>query len=219
MSRIARGSNLRERRGGDPPPQGRRTGQSGLDVTFIVSPSTLRTLGWRMVSSRIPWREMLVGLGVLMSACVAVWATRVPGGIALFWPSSAIAAALLIRFPNLRCGWTALAVLAAFVVANLIAAHRPLALAALFGLVNATEIALMVLAFRFVKAFPYPMITISQAAVMTAVFGIAIPGLVAMIGGLPLHTELRRAPSCGGPPTRLARALRALRSFFLVSRV
>lgn len=130
-----------------------------------------------------------MGLGVLVSACVAVWATRVPGGFALFWPSSAIAAALLIRFPHLRCGWTALAVLAAFVVANMIAAHRPLALAALVGLVNATEIALMALAFRFVKVFPYPMITISQAAVMTAVFGIAIPGLVAMIGGLLLHTE------------------------------
>jgi hypothetical protein len=118
-----------------------------------------------------------------------------PSKIIFRWPSSAIAAALLIRFPHLRCGWTALAVLAAFVVANMIAAHRPLALAALFGLVNATEIALMVLPFRFVKVFPYPMITISQAAVMTAVFGIAIPGLVAMIGGLLLHTPNSVCPA------------------------
>jgi diguanylate cyclase len=61
-------------------------------------------------------------------------------------------------------------------------------MAALFGLVNATEIALMVVAFRFVKPFPYPLITINQAAVVTAIFGIAIPGLMAMMGGLLLHT-------------------------------
>ena len=130
---------------------------------------------------------MLVGLSVLVSACVAIWLTRIPGGIALIWPSSAIAAALLIRFPHLRCGPTAPAVFAAFIIANLLAAHRPWALAALFGLINLTEIALMVAAFRFVKVFPYPNITVGHATLMTAVFGIGIPGLTAAVGGLLLH--------------------------------
>jgi diguanylate cyclase len=138
----------------------------------------------------LPWQEMLVGLAVFVSACVAIWLTRVPGGITLFWPSNAIAAALLIRFPHLRCGRTALAVYVALMLAAILAAHRPWAPAAIFGLVNLAEIALMVTAFRFIRVAPYPNITVSHAALMTAVFGIAIPGLIAVIGGLLLHTVL-----------------------------
>ena len=131
-----------------------------------------------------------MGLAVLVSACVAIELTRVPGGIALVWPSDAIAAALLIRFRHLRCGRAALAVIAAFILANLLIGHRPWTMAVLFGSVNLTEIALMVAAFRFARVAPYPNITIGHAALMTAVFGIAIPGAMAVVGGFLLHALL-----------------------------
>jgi diguanylate cyclase len=133
---------------------------------------------------------MLVGLAVLVSACVAIKLTRVPGGIALVWPSDAIAAALLIRFRHLRCGRAALAVIGAFILANLLIGHRPWTMSVLFGSVNLTEIALMVAAFRFARVAPYPNITIGHAALMTAVFGIAIPGAMAVVGGSLLHALL-----------------------------
>ena len=131
-----------------------------------------------------------MGLAVLVSACVAIELTRIPGGIALVWPSDAIAAALLIRFPHLRCGRAALAVVAAFILANMLFGHRPWTMAVLFGSVNLTEIALMVAAFRFVRVAPYPNITVGHAALMTAVFGIAIPGAMAAVGGFLLHALL-----------------------------
>jgi PAS domain S-box-containing protein len=44
-----------------------------------------------------PFNEILVGLAVLVSSCISIALTQVPGGIALFWPGSAIAAAGCIR--------------------------------------------------------------------------------------------------------------------------
>src|SRR5450631_654335 len=51
----------------------------------------------RRALSKAPVNEILVGLAVLVSACLSILLTGAPGGIALFWPASAIAAALLIR--------------------------------------------------------------------------------------------------------------------------
>jgi diguanylate cyclase (GGDEF)-like protein/PAS domain S-box-containing protein len=138
----------------------------------------------------LPVNEILVGLAVLVSACISIWLTRIPGGIALFWPGSAIAAALLIRMPQIRWISAAAAVLIALLAANVLAAHRPWPIAALFASVNGLEIALMVGVFRFAWRFPYPDITIGQAAIMTAMFGIALPGIASMGGGLLLHLHL-----------------------------
>jgi diguanylate cyclase len=48
------------------------------------------------------------------------------------------------------------------------------------------EIAMMVAVFRAWR-FPYPDITVNQAAIMTAIFGIALPGAAAMGAGLVMH--------------------------------
>ena len=153
----------------------------------LLSETRLMTERWSFASS--PIHEVLVGLVVLASACIAIRLTRMPGGIALFWPASAIAAALLIRFPRIRCGRSAVAVFIAMVFANVVVAHRPLTVAASFAGVNLVEIALMVAVFRFACRFPYPHISIGQAAIMTAIFGIAIPGIAAIAGGLLFHSQ------------------------------
>ncbi|MDB6082524.1 MAG: hypothetical protein JWN43_405, partial [Gammaproteobacteria bacterium] len=139
--------------------------------------------------SKAPLNEILIGLALFVSAWISIALTRVPGGIALFWPGSAIAAALLIRLPRVRWVSAAGSVVGALLVANVVEAHRSLPIAALFTSVNVIEIAMLVTAFRFAWRFPYPDITIDQAAIMTAVFGIAIPGVAATVGGLVLHTK------------------------------
>jgi diguanylate cyclase len=117
---------------------------------------------------------------------MAILLTRVPGGITLFWPGSAIAAAVLIRLPRIRWLSATISVVAALLIANVVAAHRSWPIAALFTGVGLTEIALMVAVFRAWR-FPYPDITVNQAAIMTAIFGIAIPGVAAIGAGLVLH--------------------------------
>jgi diguanylate cyclase (GGDEF)-like protein/PAS domain S-box-containing protein len=140
----------------------------------------------RRAMSNVPFNEILVGLAVLASACISILLTRAPGGIALLWPASAIAAALLIRLPGVRWGSAVISVLTAFFLANVVAAHRPWPTAGLFTCVNVAEIAMMVAVFRTWR-FPYPDITVNQAAIMTAIFGIAIPGVAAIGAGLVLH--------------------------------
>src|SRR5580658_7803071 len=130
-------------------------------VESIVPQSELQPIP--TASSPAPVNEILVALALCISACLSIWATRVPGGIAQFWPGSAIAAAILIRLPQVRWSFAAPGVLLAVFFANVLVAHRPWPDAALFAGVNGIEIALMVVAFRFVWAFPYPNISVNQA--------------------------------------------------------
>jgi diguanylate cyclase len=136
--------------------------------------------------SKAPINEILVGLALLVSSCIGLSFTRIPGGITLFWPGSAIAAALLIRLPRIRWISAALSVVAALLLVNVVAAHRSWLVSALLTGVSLTEIAMMVAVFR-AWAFPYPDITVNQAAIMAAIFGIAIPGVAAIGAGLVLH--------------------------------
>ena len=119
--------------------------------------------------------------------------TRVNGGIALIWPANAIVAALLIRSAKTRWVSAALVLLAANTLANVSVAHRPWLISMLFSTVNCLEIGLTVWTFRSLVRFPYPNINVEQAAIMTALFGVAIPGLAAVAGGWVLHANL------GGP--------------------
>jgi len=151
-----------------------------------ISSSATEPLQILRALNKAPFNEILTGLAVFASASISILFTRVPGGIALFWPASAIAAALLIRLPKVRWGSAATSVLAALLLTNVAAAHRPWPIAGLFACVNMAEIAMMVAVFRPWR-FPYPNITINQAAIMTAILGIAIPGLTAIGGGLVLH--------------------------------
>jgi diguanylate cyclase len=131
--------------------------------------------------------EIPVGVAVFVSACISIFLTRAPGGIALLWPSTAIAAALLIRLPRVRWGRAVASVFAAFFLANLTVGHRSWPIAGLFTCVNLGEMGLMVAAFRIAWRLPYPYITIAQAALMMAIFGVAIPGIMSLLGGLLLH--------------------------------
>lgn len=160
--------------------------------SFRRCESTVATIELQPTPHRVglrqtPFTEILVGLAAFASACISILLTRVPGGIALFWPASAIAGALLIRLPQVRWSLATACVFTALFLANTLAAHRPWHAAALFTCVNVVEIALMVGAFRFVRAFPYPDITVGQAAVMTAIFGVAIPGVATLLGCFVLH--------------------------------
>ena len=138
---------------------------------------------------KAPAAEMLVALAVFLSAYLSILLTHVPGGITLFWPANGIAAALLIRLPKARVAGAAALSLLALLLA-LLASHRGLPDAVLGTGINGAEIALMTLAFRRVWVFPYPDITINQAVVMTAVSGVAIPGLVAAGVGFILRARL-----------------------------
>jgi diguanylate cyclase len=140
----------------------------------------------RKALNKVPLNEMLVGLATLVSSCISMLLTLVPGGITLFWPGCAIAAALLIRLPRIRWISAAISVVAALLIANVVAAHRSWPVAALFTGVGVSEIAMMVAVFRTWR-FPYPDITVNQAAIMTAIFGIAIPGVAAIGAGFILH--------------------------------
>ncbi|HXY97283.1 MAG TPA: diguanylate cyclase [Steroidobacteraceae bacterium] len=141
----------------------------------------------------LPVTEILLGAVVFVSACLSIWLTRVPGGLTLFWPVTGMAAALLIRLPSVRWVSAAVCILLGIVLANMLALHRPWPTALAFGCINGAEIALMVAAFRFVWRFPYPDITINQAVLMTAVAGVAVPGLVALAAA-PLRQAVLGLP-------------------------
>jgi diguanylate cyclase (GGDEF)-like protein/PAS domain S-box-containing protein len=156
--------------------------------------SLLRAL---RLKSNIPASELLMGLTLFAATSLSILFTRVPGGIALFWPGSAIAAAWLIRLERVRWLAATTAVMSAFFLSNALVAHRPWATAADFTAVNVLEIGSTVLAFRCVWRFSYPQISIDQAAFMTAILGIAIPGMAAALGGLLLHVQFGSAWSTG----------------------
>ena len=137
-----------------------------------------------------PHNELLIGATLCVAASLSFWMTRSPNGIALLWPGTAIAAALLIRLPQVRWRVAIPSVLLALLLTNVLVGHRAWGVAALFAGINGAEIALMVLAFRFILVFPYPQISISQAAILTTLLGIVIPGLSAVAAALLLHDPL-----------------------------
>jgi diguanylate cyclase len=153
-------------------------------VAVASNPAKPTQIRWAL--NQAPLNEMLVGLVLLVSSCVSILLTRVPGGITLFWPGAAIAAAVLIRLPRIRWISAASSVAAALLISNVVAAHRSWPVAAWFTGVGLAEIGMTVAVFRAWR-FPYPDITVNQAAIMTAIFGIAIPGLAAIGAGLVLH--------------------------------
>ena len=153
---------------------------------LAVPSSPTEPIQIRRPPSRAPINESLIGLALLVSSIISILLTRVPGGITLFWPGSAIAAALLIRMPRIRWVSATISVVAALLIANVVAAHRSWPIAALFSSVSLAEIAMMVAVFR-AWPLPYPDITVNQAAIMAAIFGIAIPGVAAIGAGLVLH--------------------------------
>ena len=136
-----------------------------------------------------PLRELLVGVALLVAVCTSIVLTRVPGGIALFWPGSAIAATFLIRLERVRWPSAIFFVVIALLLSNALVAHRPWLIATGFACEYLLEIALMVAAFRFLWRYPYPHLSINQAAFMVAVLGVAIPGATTAIAALFLYRQ------------------------------
>jgi diguanylate cyclase (GGDEF)-like protein/PAS domain S-box-containing protein len=147
---------------------------------------------WPAIAARRYWplAEMAIGAAFFSSVCASGLFTRVAGGIALFWPANAIAAALLIRLPRPRWGAAFAAFVLSAIVANLTIAHRPWDVAFLFAAFNVAEIGIVAALFRTVWRFPYPRISVEQAAIMVAVFGIAVPGLDAVLAGIVMEARL-----------------------------
>jgi diguanylate cyclase (GGDEF)-like protein/PAS domain S-box-containing protein len=140
-----------------------------------------------MNPSHLPRKELAIAAIFFVVALGSMLMTRVNGGISLIWPANAVAAALLIRSPKVR--WLSAAVLlfVAGAVSNATVAHRAWPISIVFSSINTAEIAFTVWMFRSQVRFPYPEISIGQATFMTAVFGIAIPGLSAIAGGAALY--------------------------------
>ena len=164
-----------------------RTAQGTLHVP---NPPVARKEPAHSARWALPGTELLVALAVFLVACLSIQLTRVPGGVTLFWPVNGIAAALLIRLPRVRWLAAAGSILLAVFLASALAAHRPWPIALLFDVINCVEMALMVAAFRLVWRYPYPHININQAVMMTAVSGVAIPGLVATGAGPAIQALL-----------------------------
>src|SRR3954469_6018331 len=76
-------------------------------------------------SSAFPLAEALLGASLFGASCISILLTRVPGGIALFWPCSAIAGAVLIRLHRVRWIAATLSVFFSFALSSILAAHRP----------------------------------------------------------------------------------------------
>jgi hypothetical protein len=131
--------------------------------------------------------EAAVGSSYFLAALSAVVLTRADGGVAFIWPANAIAAACLIRFRNLRCVPTAAAVFVAATMANIVAAGSSFSVAIALACVNLGEVSLMTWTYRSWIRFPIPNITFAHAAHMTALFGLGIPALAAVPGGLIAH--------------------------------
>jgi diguanylate cyclase (GGDEF)-like protein/PAS domain S-box-containing protein len=95
----------------------------------------------------------------------------------------------MIRMRRVRWLSAGIALSAAMIFANVVFAHRPWLVAAGFAALNGLEIALMVAAFRRLWPFPYPDISVNQAAWMTLVLGVAIPAGTAALGALLLSLQ------------------------------
>jgi diguanylate cyclase (GGDEF)-like protein/PAS domain S-box-containing protein len=139
------------------------------------------------VFAQRPARELLLGCAYLLSAAASVTLTRVTADVALVWPANALAAAVLIRLPEVRWFRIACILFSAGIAANVIAGHSSWTLASLFSCINLIEVIVLAVVFRVAIRFSYPEITIAQAGVLTALFGILIPGLMALPGGWVMH--------------------------------
>ncbi len=135
----------------------------------------------------LPLPELTAACVYFLASAAAMWLTRVDGGLSLIWPPAAIVAALFIRAREVRWTHAALLLAAAGLAANLLIAHRAWQLALSLTALNLIEVALAVGVFRFMLRFPYPSISIEQSAIMTALFGIAIPGFLAFAAGTALN--------------------------------
>jgi diguanylate cyclase (GGDEF)-like protein/PAS domain S-box-containing protein len=131
--------------------------------------------------------EVVVGAIFLVSALAAVAGTRAADGVALIWPSTAIAASLLVRARSVRWPLAIVVLLAAGVLANRFGGGDAWQTAAALAAVNVLEIGVAAYCFRVLYRFPYPEISIFQASFMTLVMAILVTGGGALLASGALH--------------------------------
>jgi diguanylate cyclase (GGDEF)-like protein/PAS domain S-box-containing protein len=107
----------------------------------------------------------------------------------MVWPGNALAAALLVRMPQVRWIVALPGIVLAGVLANLFSKHDPLHWALAMSCVNVLEIGTTAWIFRNWLTFPLPNISFNQGLRMVAIFAFAVPSLTAIAGGWVVHAE------------------------------
>jgi diguanylate cyclase (GGDEF)-like protein/PAS domain S-box-containing protein len=138
---------------------------------------------------RLPLGELTVAAAFFLAAFAAVSVARAAGAASLVWPANALAAALLVRMPQVRWGVALPAIVLAGVLANALSKHDPLQWALAMSCVNVLEIGTTTWIFRNWLTFPLPNISFHQGLRMVGIFGFAVPALTAIAGGWIVHAE------------------------------
>ena len=123
---------------------------------------------------RLPLGELAVAVAFFLVAFVAVSLARVTTS-ALVWPGNALAAALLVRMPQVRWLPALLGIVIAGVLANKLSANDPLQWSLTMSCVNVLEIGATAWVFRNWLTFPLPNISFQQGLRMVGIFAFAIP--------------------------------------------
>jgi diguanylate cyclase (GGDEF)-like protein/PAS domain S-box-containing protein len=132
----------------------------------------------------LPVAEAAVAAAFFLIALAAIGIARAPGEAPLVWPANAMAAALLVRLPALRWGWAIALLAVAAVAAETIGAHDPPLQALAISCVHVTEVVLTAWVIRRRFRATLPRVTLIQGIQMWLLFGLAIPTLLAIPGGL-----------------------------------
>ena len=135
----------------------------------------------------LKWPEIGLGAVFLGSALVAIASPRLTANVALIWPSTALAAAILVRLKKVRWAVAAAVILLGGVLANRLGGGDPWLKAIGLGAVNLAEIAAMVWVFRALLPYPFPDITIFQASYITLIMAALVPGCGGLLAAALLH--------------------------------
>ena len=140
---------------------------------------------------RLPLGELTVAAAFFLAAFAAVSVARAAGAASLVWPANALAAALLVRMPQVRWVARAAAQLSlAGVLANVLSKHDPLQWALAMSCVNVLEIGTTTWIFRNWLTFPLPEHLLpARACGWSGIFAFAVPSLTAIAGGWIVHAE------------------------------
>jgi diguanylate cyclase (GGDEF)-like protein/PAS domain S-box-containing protein len=138
---------------------------------------------------RLPLGELTIAVAFFLAAFAAVSVARVAGAASLVWPANALAAALLVRMPQVRWAAALPGITLAGVLANMLSKHDPLQWAVAMSCVNVLEIGTTTWIFRNWLTFPLPNISFHQGLRMVGIFAFAVPSLTAVAGGWIVHAE------------------------------
>jgi diguanylate cyclase (GGDEF)-like protein/PAS domain S-box-containing protein len=138
---------------------------------------------------RFPLGEPAVAAAFFVAAYAAISVARASGMSAMVWPGNALAAALLVRMPQVRWVPALAGIAIAGILANMLSAHDQLQLAMAMSVVNVLEVGTTAWVFRSWITFPLPNISFHQGLHMAVIFAFAIPLLTAIPGGWIVHSE------------------------------